>query len=169
MSKYFKCFLEYQAVRTDQVENELIRRVTELQSAAFEPLVQFLYPVLNGLFSLLVRQTPFRDTAKVQQSGFAALAHIAKRIQTHPDLPQDKHEHNIILSSYLQHVLAPTESGLSGGKRATVSGHDGKEFQENNTKRPVSMNVPTDNTSVLLCDYLFVSCLFCFRFVSAGG
>ena len=109
MTKYFKCVLERRdKVGTDYEERELNGRVMGLQSAAREPLVQFLYPVLNGLISLLVRHTLSQEAAaKVQQNTFATLAHIAKLIQTQLDLPCDKHGHNITLSTYLQHVLVP--------------------------------------------------------------
>ena len=109
MTKYFNCVLERRdKVGTDHEERELNVRVMGLQSAAREPLVQFLYPVLNGLISLLVRHTLSQEAAvKVHQSAFATLAHIARLIQTQLDLPCDKHGHNITLSTYLQHVLVP--------------------------------------------------------------
>ena len=78
----------------------------ELKSAAPEPLVRFLYPVLNGLISLITRPNLSIEVAALgQQSAFATMAHIVKYIQFQLNLPSDKHEHNTLLATYLQHVL----------------------------------------------------------------
>jgi len=141
-------------VATEKQEKELMDRVIGLQSAASEPLVQFLYPVLNGLFSLLVRHTFSKEAALVQQSGFATLANITKRIQTQLDLPCDKHGHNILLASYLQHVLvAAVGQGSSKDKRATTLGiHDSNKFEKDNVRRPTSMRLAIENNAgILLC------------------
>ena len=149
MSRYFKYFLEHQSDVTERQEKELMTRVLGLQSAASEPLVQFLYPVLNGLFSLLVRHSFSKEAALVQQSGFATLADITKRIQTQLDLPCDKHGHNILLASYLQHVLvAAVGQGTSKDRRATtIHIHDSNKFEKENAQRPISMKLPTKNNA----------------------
>ena len=119
---------------TDLEETELNLRVMELKSAAPEPLVRFLYPVLNGLISLITRPTLSIEVAALgRQSAFATMAHIVKYIQFQLNLPSDKHEHNTLLATYLQHVLiVPTghssqgplnkypTMGTQGGKKAGV-------------------------------------------------
>ena len=118
-----------------------------LQTAAPEPLVRFLYPILNGLFSLFVRHSFSEEAAQVQQSGFATLAQIAKRIQTQLDLPFDKHGHNILLASYLQHVFhAPIGAPPQGykDKRATMSAYATSTPEEEIVRRTTSLRLSTD-------------------------
>lgn len=160
LSKYFKYFLEHQSdVATERQEKELMARVTGLQSAASEPLVQFLYPVLNGLFSLLVRHSFSKEVTLVQRSGFATLADITKRIQTQLDLPCDKHGHNILLASYLQHVLvAAVGQGSSKDRRATTFGdHDSNKFEKENVRRPTSMKFPIETGIHVVKSFLNIS------------
>ena len=171
MCKYFKCFLQYQfEAGTEPEEKELANRIMGLQSAAPEPLVRFLYPILNGLFSLFVRHSCSEEAAQVQQSGFATLAQIAKRIQTQLDLPFDKHGHNILLASYLQHVFdAPIGAPPQGNKdkRATLSAHGSSMAEEEMVRRTTSLRLSTDklvhtsNPSMLLLSSHFLFCLFC--------
>lgn len=150
MSKFFKYFLEHQyEMGSDQQEKELSSRVLGLQSAAPEPLVQFLYPVLNGLFSLIVRQTFSKEAAVVQQSGFSSLAQIAKRIQTQMDLPQDKQGHNILLASYLQHVLvAPVGQSLQGVRSATMGHQSGSTPEKKKERKQYAGSVRLTNDQV---------------------
>ena len=173
LSKYFKCFLQYQfEAGTEPEEKEFANRIMGLQSAAPEPLVRFLYPILNGLFSLFVRHSSSEEAAQVQQSGFATLAQIAKRIQTQLDLPFDKHGHNILLASYLQHVFdAPIGAPPQGNKdkRATLSAHGSSTAEEEMVRRTTSLRLSTDklvhhtsNPSRLLLSGNFLLCLFCF-------
>ena len=168
LCKYFKCFLQYQfEAGTEPEEKELANRIMGLQKAAPEPLVRFLYPILNGLFSLFVRHSSSEEAAQVQQSGFATLAQIAKRIQTQLDLPFDKHGHNILLASYLQHVFdAPIGAPPQGNKdkRATLSAHGTSATEEEMVRRTTSLRLSTDklhhtsNPSMLfLCGHF----LFC--------
>ena len=148
LCKYFKSFLQYQfEPGTEPEEKELATRIVGLQSAAPEPLVRFLYPILNGLFSLFVRHSFSEEAAHVQQSGFATLAQIAKRIQTQLDLPFDKHGHNILLASYLQHVFhAPIGAPPQGykDKRATMSAYGSSTPEEENVRRTTSLRLSTD-------------------------
>ena len=180
MCKYFKSFLQYQfEAGTEPEEKELATRIIGLQSAAPEPLVRFLYPILNGLFSLFVRHSFSEEAAQVQQSGFATLAQITKRIQTQLDLPFDKHGHNILLASYLQHVFhapigAPPQS-LSKDKRATLSAYGSNTPEEENMRRTTSLRLSTDkiihtsNPSMYAVKpFVVFECYIC-RFVSVGG
>ena len=173
MSKFFKYFLDHQfEVGTEVEEKELANKIMGLQSAAPEPLVRFLYPILNGLFSLFVRHSFSEEAAQVQQSGFATLAHIAKRIQTQLDLPYDKHGHNILLSSYLQHVfvapMGPPPQGSNKDKRATMGAHGSSTMEDENVRRTTSLRLSTDkiihtsNPSMLVNPFFFwsLSCPF---------
>ena len=148
MCKYFKCFFQYQfEAGSEPEEKELASKILGLQSAAPEPLVRFLYPILNGLFSLFVRHSSSEEAAQVQQSGFATLAQIAKRIQTQLELPFDKHGHNILLASYLQHVFdAPIGAPPQGNKdkRATLSAHGCSATEEEMVRRTTSLRLSTD-------------------------
>ena len=159
LSKFFRYFLEHQyEMGSDQQEKELSSRILGLQSAAPEPLVQFLYPVLNGLFSLMVRQTFSKEAAIVQQSGFATLAHIAKRIQNQLDQPQDKQGHNILLASYLQHVLvAPVGQSLQGskGRSATMGPRGGNTPPEK--QYPGSVRLSSDQVTSMFCKPSLIS------------
>lgn len=161
MSKFFKYFLEHQyEMGSDQQEKELSSRVLGLQSAAPEPLVQFLYPVLNGLFSLMVRQTFSKEAALVQQNGFSTLAQIAKRIQTQLDLPQDKQGHNILLASYLQHVLvAPVGQSLQGSKNrsATMGPRGGSTPDKEKKQYPGSVRLSNDQVAGMFCKPFCIS------------
>ena len=155
MSKFFKYFLEHQyEMGSDQQEKELSSRVLGLQSAAPEPLVQFLYPVLNGLFSLMVRQTFSKEAAIVQQSGFSSLAQIAKRIHIQMDLPQDKQGHNILLASYLQHVLvAPVGQSLQGSKvrSATMGPRSTPDKEKERKQYAGSVRLSDDQVTGMFC------------------
>ena len=122
---------------TDCQEEELSLRVKELQSAAPEPLAKFLYPVLNTLISLLVRHTMSKakaGAARVQLDAFATMAHIVNHIQFQLNLHSDKHEHNKLLATYLEHVLiAPnihswTSEGLAN--RNIALGKQGNRLLE---------------------------------------
>ena len=129
-------------------ERELNTRVKELQSASPEPLVKFLYPVLNGLISLLVRHTMSTEAAiQVQGSAFATLAHIVKYIQSQLNLSFDKHEHNTLLATYLQHVLiAPTGHSSQGppNKYPTLSTRGGKSPEKERAQATGSVRMYRD-------------------------
>ena len=133
---------------TDHEERVLNTRVKELQSAAPEPLVKFLYPVLNGLISLLVRHTLSTEVAvQVQQNAFATMAHIVKYIQSQLNLPSDKHEHNTLLATYLQHVLiAPTGHSSQGlpNKYTTLSTRGGKSPEKERARATGSVRMYSD-------------------------
>ena len=153
---------------SDQQEKKLSARILGLQSAAPEPLVQFLHPVLNGLFSLLVRQTFSKEAAIVQQSGFATLAQIAKRIQTQLDLPQDKHGHNILLASYLQHVLvAPVGQSLQGAKlrSATLGPQSGNTPERERKQYPGSVRLSNDQVTSMFYKLLYFLVPYLIHFV----
>ena len=123
---------------SDQEERDLNLKVMGLQSAASEPLVKFLYPVLNGLISLIVRHTLSKEAAaQVQQSAFATMAHIVKHIQSQLNLNFDKHEHNTLLATYLQHVLiVPTGHSSQGppSKYPTMGGRGGKSPEKDRAR-----------------------------------
>ena len=149
LNKFFRTFLNHQFdVGSEQEEKDLLNRIIGLQSAAPEPLVHFLYPILNGLFSLFVRPTLSEEAALVQQNGFSTIAYIAKRMQTELDLPFDKHGHNMLLESYLQHVfvapIGPPPQGSSKDKRATMGGHGSNTAEEEVTRRTTSLRLSSD-------------------------
>ena len=176
LSKFFKYFLEHQyEMGTEQEEKELSTRILGLRSASPEPLVQFLYPVLNGLFSILVRQTFSKEAAIVQQSGFASLAQITNRIQTRLDLPQDKHGHNILLASYLQHVLvAPVGQPLhsSKSKSATMGPRSGSSPDREKKPYPGSLKLSNDEVTSMFCKsfLILIPCfIYLYRVISDGG
>ena len=152
---------------TEQEEKELSARILELRSASSEPLVQFLHPVLNGLFSILVRQTFSREAAIVHQSAFTALAQIVYRIQTRLDLPQDKHGHNILLASYLQHVLvAPVGHPLhsSRNKSATMAPRSGSSPDKEKKQYPGSVKLSYDEVTSMFYKS-FLICIPCFGYL----
>ena len=133
---------------TDQEERDLNLRVMGLQSAASEPLVKFLYPVLNGLISLIVRHTLSKEAAaQVQQSAFATMAHIVKHIQSQLNLNFDKHEHNTLLATYLQHIMiAPTghSSQAPPNKYSTLGTQDEKSPKKERVQASGSLRIHRD-------------------------
>ena len=130
---------------TDKEESELNLRVMGLRSAAPERVVQFLYPVLNGLISLLVQPTLSKEaTTQVQQSAFATMAHIVRYIQSQLNLHSDKHEHNTLLATYLQHIMiAPTghSSQAPPNKYSTLGTQDEKSPKKERVQASGSVRI----------------------------
>ena len=143
---------------TDCQEEELSLRVKELQSAAPEPLVKLLYPVLNTLISLLVRHTMSKASkaiaraTQVQLDVFATMAHIVNHIQFQLNLHSDKHEHNKLLATYLQHVLiAPnihswTSQGLAN-RNITLGKQGNRLLEKEKVRAGGSMKVYCDKVT----------------------
>ena len=143
---------------TDCQEEELSLRVKELQSAAPESLVKFLYPVLNTLISLLVRHTMSKvskakaGAAQVRLDAFATMAHIVNHIQFQLNLHSDKHEHNKLLATYLQHVLiAPdihswTSQGLAN-RNITLGKQGNRLLEKEKVRAGGSMKVYCDKVT----------------------
>ena len=158
---------------TDPQEEELSLRVKELQSAAPEPLVKFLYPVLNTLISLLVRHTMSKASkagaAQVQLDAFATMAHIVNHIQFQLNLHSDNHEHNKLLATYLQHVLiAPnihswTSQGLAN-RNITLGKQGNRLLEKEKVRAGGSMKVYFDKvTSMSFKECLALLLCFCSR------
>ena len=69
----------------------------------------------NGLISLITQPTLSTEAAILVESAFSTMAHIVNHIQSQLNLPSDKHEHNTLLATYLQHILiAPTGHSSQG-------------------------------------------------------
>lgn len=133
--KYFYEFNPH--LGSDMEEKALAASIQELKKANPEPLVQFLHITLNNLSTLLVRPSVTEESAKVSSAAFEAMANIVHTVQS-LDLPHDKHERNVILSSYLQYVFnAPQGQHSSGAfdtKTATLT-----------KSRTTSMGSPEDD------------------------
>lgn len=86
-------------------EKSLVGSVRQLEEAASEPLVKFLYLTLNSLCTLLVRPTVNTESAEVPRAAFSSLAHIVDRIHE-LKLTRDKHNRDCILCSYVQYVFS---------------------------------------------------------------
>lgn len=120
-----KYFYEFNPrLGTDLEEKALAGSIMELKQAHSEPLIQFLHIVLNNLATLLVRPSVTEESAKVASSSFDAMATIVLTVQN-LNLPCDKHERNVTLSSYLQYVFNAPQGQHSAGafdsKTATLT------------------------------------------------
>lgn len=120
-----KFFYEFNPrLGADQEEKALANSVQSLSKANPEPLVQFLHITLNNLATLLVRPSVTEESAKVSSYAFGAMANIVHTVQS-LYLPHDKHERNVILSSYLQYVFNSPQGQHSAGafdsKTATLT------------------------------------------------
>ena len=110
-----KYFYEFNPrLGSDMEEKALANSILNLMNANAEPLVQFLHITLNNLATLLVRPSVSEECAKVSRNAFEAMADIVQTVQS-LDLPCDKHERNIILSSYLQYVFNAPQGQHSAG------------------------------------------------------
>jgi len=105
-------------------ERSLVASVVNLKKVNTEPLVKFLHITLNNLATLLVRPSVTEESAKVCGNAFEAMAHIVHTVQE-LDLPTDKHDRNVILTSYLQYVFNAPQGQYSAGafdsKTATLT------------------------------------------------
>lgn len=98
--------------------------IDSLKGANPESLVQFLHITLSNLCSLLVRPTVTEESADIPSKAFEGLSGIVQRVQK-LDLQADKHDRNVVLSSYIQYVFSAPVSQYSAGafdsKTATLS------------------------------------------------
>ncbi len=120
-----KYFYEFNPrLGSDVEERNFSSSVSELKRANSEQLVQFFHIILNNLSTLLIRPSVSEESAKVSNNAFEAMANIVQRVQS-LDLPRDKHDRNIILSSYLQYVFNAPQGIHSAGsfdaKSATLT------------------------------------------------
>lgn len=120
-----KFFYEYNPrLGADIEEKTLASSVLELKKANPDPLIQFLHITLNNLATLLVRPSVTEESAKVSSNAFEAISNIVHTIQN-LDLLCDKHERNVILSSYMQYVFNAPQGQHSAGafdsKTATLT------------------------------------------------
>ena len=120
-----KCFYEFNPrLGAELEERTLANSVMELKKARSEPLIQFLHITLNNLATLIVRPSVTEESAKVSRNAFEAMVTIVNTVQN-LYLPCDRHERNIILSSYLQYVFNAPQGQHSAGsfdsKTATLT------------------------------------------------
>lgn len=120
-----KYFYEFNPrLGADMEEKALATSVQDLKKAGHEPLVQFLHITFNNLSTLLVRPSVSEESAKVSSAAFGAMANVVHTVQS-LELPCDKHERNVILSSYLQYVFNAPQGQHSPGafdtKTATLT------------------------------------------------
>ncbi|XP_035698985.1 dedicator of cytokinesis protein 7-like isoform X3 [Branchiostoma floridae] len=136
-------------IQESNLEQELKNSVQALSQAQPEPLVTFLYLILDKLISLIVRPPIIAgQIVNVGQSSFEAMAQIVARLHTMLD-SQDAHGRNSLLASYISYVFSTPQvdqsispgsspgnmpSGMAGpGSYATIS--------RSGMTRPKSLNL----------------------------
>ena len=100
----------------------LVSAMKMLSNANAQQLILFLHLVLNNLFSLIVRPCITADDAEIPSKAFQTIAAVTLSIHE-LRLSSDKHGRNIILASFIQHMLtAPVGNfgASSKEKRSTM-------------------------------------------------
>ncbi|KAJ8040484.1 Dedicator of cytokinesis protein 7 [Holothuria leucospilota] len=103
------------AIGEHKMEDELRRSVLELNKAADEPLVKFLYIIMDKLFLMMIRSPVIAGRiVNMGQQCFEAIANIVDRIHTLLDNSHDSHGRNNLLSSFLHYVFIPPDADDEG-------------------------------------------------------
>ena len=178
--------LSYQ-LGIDSDEKLFTGSIRQLEDTASEPLVHFLYLLLNNLCQLLVRPTVNTESGKKQffvclfilslcfslaevpRAAFSSLAHTINRVHE-LKLAKDKHDCDIILAQYIQYVfttpLAPTNtSAFDPNIRRTQSISEDDGMRRSSSMRQGSRHVIIQGTR-RICTHV---CLFVYQFVYLFG
>ncbi len=120
-----KAFYDYNPrLGSEAEEKNLAACVLDLKKAKADRIVEFLHVTLNNLATLLVRPSVTEESVTVCSNAFEALAHVVHTVQG-LELPKDKHERNVTLSSYIQYVFNCPQGQHSAGafnaKTATLT------------------------------------------------
>ncbi|XP_073227641.1 dedicator of cytokinesis protein 7-like isoform X3 [Porites lutea] len=89
------------------LETLLTKSIVNLSKAQEEPLVRFLFLVLDKLILLLVRPPVISGTiVNIGQAAFKSLTQIVHRLYQMPENSQDEHGRNHLLASYITYVFS---------------------------------------------------------------
>ncbi|XP_027052730.1 dedicator of cytokinesis protein 7-like, partial [Pocillopora damicornis] len=89
------------------LESVLRKSIVDLSKAREEPLVRFLYLILDKLILLLVRPPIISGTVvNIGQSAFESLTQIVHRLHVLLENSQDEHGRNQLLASYITYVFS---------------------------------------------------------------
>ncbi|XP_066298679.1 dedicator of cytokinesis protein 7-like isoform X4 [Branchiostoma lanceolatum] len=136
-------------IQESNLEQELKNSVQALSQAQPEPLVTFLYLILDKLISLIVRPPIIAgQIVNVGQSSFEAMAQIVARLHTMLD-SQDAHGRNSLLASYISYVFSTPQvdqsvsPGSSPGNMPSAMAGPGSyaTISRSGMQRPKSLNL----------------------------
>ncbi|XP_067028614.1 dedicator of cytokinesis protein 7-like isoform X1 [Acropora muricata] len=106
------------------LESALRKSIVDLCKAREEPLVRFLYLVLDKLILLLVRPPIISGTVvNIGQAAFESLTQIVDRLHQLLENSQDEHGRNQLLSSYITYVFSAPYSHSPISSPDHRSGH----------------------------------------------
>ncbi|XP_015776632.1 PREDICTED: dedicator of cytokinesis protein 7-like [Acropora digitifera] len=106
------------------LESALRKSIVDLCKAREEPLVRFLYLVLDKLILLLVRPPIISGTVvNIGQAAFESLTQIVDRLHQLLENSQDEHGRNQLLSSYITYVFSAPYSHSPTSSPDHRSGH----------------------------------------------
>lgn len=147
--KFLRKFHEIQEVYDDGDVKGLLDAMQTLTSANSKALVKFLHVILDNLLTLVVWPAVTEDGKVVSQKAFMALARTVHTVHS-LGLSVDKHGRNIILASFIQHVMqAPVGSfGPSARERRTTMLADARMVFEDDIeekRRPSTMRGPASS------------------------
>ena len=104
-------------------EKDLSNSIANLQTANPESLVEFLHTTLSNVCSLMIRPSTVEESFDIPSKSFEALASIVQRV-SNLSLPTDKHDRNLILTSYIQYVFDSPRSQAGSSVLATFEGRN---------------------------------------------
>ncbi|XP_078656498.1 dedicator of cytokinesis protein 7-like isoform X9 [Branchiostoma floridae x Branchiostoma belcheri] len=143
-------------IQESNLEQELKNSVQALSQAQPEPLVTFLYLILDKLISLIVRPPIIAgQIVNVGQSSFEAMAQIVARLHTMLD-SQDAHGRNSLLASYISYVFSTPHvdqtisPGSSPGNMPAAMAGPGSyaTISRSGVPRPKSLNLMPQHRSL---------------------
>ncbi|XP_019631396.1 PREDICTED: dedicator of cytokinesis protein 7-like [Branchiostoma belcheri] len=143
-------------IQESNLEQELKNSVQALSQAQPEPLVTFLYLILDKLISLIVRPPIIAgQIVNVGQSSFEAMAQIVARLHTMLD-SQDAHGRNSLLASYISYVFSTphvdqtVSPGSSPGNMPAAMAGPGSyaTISRSGVPRPKSLNLMPQHRSL---------------------
>ncbi|XP_065674534.1 dedicator of cytokinesis protein 7 isoform X2 [Hydra vulgaris] len=128
----------------NSLEKNLRRTVKDLEKCHNEPLIKFLYHIIDKLFMLLVKPTSFSGTAvNVSQCAFEALTEVVYRVHELPNCSQNKHGHSNLLSSYVTYIF-----NLAGSCTPTVTPTSSPNFQNNSPNILQQSSLSSSNPTI---------------------
>eukprot|EP00069_Balaena_mysticetus_P004402 bmy_00824T0 len=112
-------------IMENNLENELKSSIAALNSSQLEPVVRFLYLLLDKLILLVVRPPVIAgQIVNLGQASFEAMASIINRLHKNLEGNHDQHGRNSLLASYIYYVFrlpntypnspSPGPGGLGG-------------------------------------------------------
>uniref|UniRef100_A0A672HIZ2 Dedicator of cytokinesis 8 n=1 Tax=Salarias fasciatus TaxID=181472 RepID=A0A672HIZ2_SALFA len=132
----------------NKLEHELKLSIISLSSSSLEPLVLFLYRVLDKLFTLIMQPMVIAgQTANLAQIAFESVVSIVNSLHSSQELVRDQQGRNSLLATYLYWVFRlpdpPRDVQSAGAAPATV----GNMLLQSRVRSSSNPDIPAPSTS----------------------